>query len=199
MMSENANDEQITAYMVDRYGSFVRNKRMDSQVTELVQCAPAIDPTTPKALWPFGLERYITQAGGGPPQADIRQAATRPASASVIAGATTVHVELDPAPATQAAPDDTVFIFARAQQGAGMPRAIVREQEGYLPLQVTLDDAQSMAPGMSISKFPRVVSSARISKLGDSRLQASDLEGLSRPLQTGSKRIARVRIDQVMQ
>lgn len=80
-----------------------------------------------------------------------------------------------------------------------MPLAIVRRQARDLPLQVTLDDSQSMAPGMQISKFPRIVVGARISKHGDARAQAGDFEGSSGPLQAGSGRVAQVRIDRIVQ
>ena len=149
------------------------------------------------------LDGYIAQAESELLKTEVVQTdslRTDPPAASTdgVPGTITVHVALDPALARQTSADDTVFIFARAHEGPGMPLAIVRKQVRDLPLQVTLDDAQSMAPGMSISKFPRIVVAARISKRGDARPQAGDLEGLSRPLQTGSERIARVRIDRVV-
>jgi len=150
------------------------------------------------------LDGYIAQAASelqktGAVQAETLGTDPPAASTEGAPGTITVHVALDPVLARQASADDTVFIFARAHEGPGMPLAIVRKQVRDLPLQVTLDDAQSMAPGMSISKFSRVVVAARISKRGDARAQAGDLEGLSEPLQTGYERIARVRIDQVVQ
>ncbi len=150
------------------------------------------------------VDTYIAQAGGKPAntQATMQQASA--AGQSAVSGdgapvAITVHVALDPELAQQVSPDDTLFIFARAHDGPRMPLAIVRKQARELPLQVTLDDSRSMAPGMQISQFPRVVVGARISKRGDARAQAGDLEGLSEPMQTGSGRTARIQIDQVVQ
>ncbi len=150
------------------------------------------------------LDAYIAQVSSEVKKTDVARAEPleiEPGAAptNAAASAITVHVALDPALARRASDDDTVFVFARAHEGPAMPLAIVRKQVRDLPLQVTLDDTQSMAPGMSISKFPSVVVAARISKHGDARPQAGDLQGLSQPLQTGTSRIAQVRIDQVVQ
>lgn len=150
------------------------------------------------------LDTYIAQVSGVMQEtemAQVKPSATETGAEPTggVAGAITVRVALDPALARRASDDDTVFIFARAHEGPQMPLAIVRKQVRDLPLQVTLDDTQSMAAGMSISSFPSVVVAARISKHGDARPKAGDLQGLSQPLQTGTRQVAQVRIDQVVQ
>ena len=63
--------------------------------------------------------------------APLADTATTPAAkkSSTKAGASLkVTVSLSPAVAKQAAPDDVVFIFARAAHGPRMPLAIVRKQ-----------------------------------------------------------------------
>ena len=98
-------------------------------------------------------------------------------------------VRLSPALAGKAAPEDTVFIFARAVQGSRMPLAIVRRQVKDLPYSFVLDDSQAMSPEMKLSKFTEVVVSARISKAGNAVPQSGDLQGVSKAVKVGSKDI----------
>lgn len=92
-----------------------------------------------------------------------------------------VKVTLAEALKSQAAPEDTVFIFARAASGPPMPLAIVRKQVKDLPLEATLDDSMGMVEGMNISAFDRLVIGARISKTGQALPQPGDLQGLTEP------------------
>jgi len=107
-------------------------------------------------------------------------------------------VALDPALAAQAAPEDTVFIFARAAQGPPMPLAIVRLQVKDLPTDVTLDDSQAMMPAMKLSNYAEVVVGARVSKRGDALPASGDLQVLSDALQTQSTAAVSLTIDQVI-
>ncbi len=95
-----------------------------------------------------------------------------------------IYVELDPALNAAVAPDDTVFIYARATQGPRMPLAIVRKQVKDLPVTVTLDDSLAMSPQMVLSKFSQVTVSARISKTGNAITQSGDLQGSVSPVAT---------------
>ena len=107
-------------------------------------------------------------------------AAAAPPAAAASAGATlSGTVRLSPALAVQAAPDDTVFIFARPAEGARMPLAILRKQVKDLPFNFSLDDTLAMAPAARLSLFPQVVVSARISKSGQAMPAAGDLTGQS--------------------
>lgn len=94
----------------------------------------------------------------------------------------TVTVELAPALETRVAPDDTLFIFAKAAAGPPMPLAAVRQRAGNFPVRVVLDDAKAMLPEMRLSAFQEVVVGARISKGGDVMSRSGDLEGLSETL-----------------
>ncbi|MGH8690631.1 MAG: c-type cytochrome biogenesis protein CcmI [Burkholderiales bacterium] len=82
----------------------------------------------------------------------------------------------------KAAPEDTVFIFARAAEGPAVPLAVLRRQVRDLPLKFALDDSMAMAPGMRLSGFARVIVSARVSKSGDPKAQPGDLQGASAPV-----------------
>jgi len=95
-----------------------------------------------------------------------------------------VTVSLDPALRDSAAPDDTLFIFARAVSGPRMPLAIVRKQVRDLPVTVTLDDSMAMSPAMVLSRFPQVSIGARISKTGQAMPTPGDLRGMQSPVST---------------
>jgi len=92
-----------------------------------------------------------------------------------------VKVSLAAALKAKAAPDDLVFIFARAASGPPMPLAIVRKQVKDLPIEVTLDDSMSMVQGMNLSAFDQLVIGARVSKSGQALPKPGDLQGMSKP------------------
>ena len=120
-------------------------------------------------------------------------------SAAVAAGSgVSGIVTLDPALRAKAAPDDSVFVFARPAQGGRMPLAVLRAKVADLPLRFRLDDSMAMAPGMTISSVPLVTVGARISKTGNAIAQAGDLSGqLAAAVAPGTQGIA-LRIDRVV-
>lgn len=107
----------------------------------------------------------------------------------------TVQVALDPGLSDAAAPEDTLFIFARAVQGPRMPLAIVRKQVKDLPVTVTLDDSLAMSPAMSLSKFGEVTVGARVSKSGNAIPQSGDLQGTVSPVATQGAQPVQLTID----
>jgi len=58
-----------------------------------------------------------------------------------------------------------------------------------LPAKFALDDTMGMMPNVKLSDYPAVVVGARVSKLGSATPSAGDLEGLSKPVQPGSKNL----------
>jgi cytochrome c-type biogenesis protein CcmH len=121
---------------------------------------------------------------------------TAVAAADTDQGASlTVQVTLDPSVAATAAPQDTVFIFARAAQGPRMPLAIVRTQVKDLPATVTLDDSMAMTPQMVLSNFEQVTVGARVSKTGNAMPVSGDLQGSVSPVDTQSSEMIQVTID----
>jgi cytochrome c-type biogenesis protein CcmH len=87
---------------------------------------------------------------------------------------------------SRAAPDDAVFIFARAAQGPKMPLAVMRKQVKDLPANFALDDSMAMTPEMKLSNFPEIVIGARVAKSGNAVPQSGDLEGFSTPVKLGA-------------
>jgi cytochrome c-type biogenesis protein CcmH len=109
----------------------------------------------------------------------------------------TARVTIDEAILERTAPDDVVFVFARAAAGPPMPLAVQRIQVKDLPASVTLDDSMAMMPAMSLSAFPQVVIGARISKSGLATPQPGDLEGEVGPIDGSQTDQVAVTIDRV--
>ncbi len=124
------------------------------------------------------------QAAGLAPAAPATTADT---SAPALAPAgVSGRVELAPAMAAKASPDDTVFIFARAAEGSRMPLALLRKRVRDLPAEFSLDDSMAMTPAARLSGAARVVVGARVSKSGQALPQPGDLEGLAEPVAPGA-------------
>ncbi len=132
--------------------------------------APDADPTAAGAT----LDAAAGTADGDPTTS----------TASATAGSETadparvrVSVRLDPALAARTAPDDTVFVFARAVDGPPMPLAVARARVAELPLEVTLDDSFAMAPQFRLSSATQVAIGARISRTGQAMAASGDIDG----------------------
>jgi cytochrome c-type biogenesis protein CcmH len=139
-----------------------------------------------------------TPSAAPAPSAAVAAAAATPASPVVApASALSCNVELDPKVASRVAPDDTVFVLARAAEGPRMPLAVLRFRAAELPRAFRLDDSMSMAPGMTISTMPRVIVEARVSKSGNAITQPGDVRGVSAPVAPGAAGI-RVVIGEVV-
>ena len=123
----------------------------------------------------------------------------QPASMGQAAVAATLSgtVSLAPQLAAKVKPDDTVFIFARAEKGSRMPLAILNKSSRELPMTFTLDDSSAMAPGMKLSSASAVILVARISRSGNASAQSGDLEGVVGPIKPGSREI-QLKIDKVL-
>ena len=104
------------------------------------------------------------------------------AAASAVSGTVRLSAQLK----AQAAPEDSVFIFARPADGSRMPLAILRKQVKDLPLNFTLDDSLAMSPAARLSLAQQVIVGARISKSGQAMPQPGDLQGLSAPVKVGT-------------
>jgi cytochrome c-type biogenesis protein CcmH len=102
-------------------------------------------------------------------------------------GAITGRVVLDPKLRERVAPNDALFVFARAVNGPRMPLAVIRGTAGELPRAFTLDDSTAMAPAARLSSADEVVVEARISKSGSATPSPGDLRGTSAPVKPGAR------------
>ena len=107
------------------------------------------------------------------------------------------RVALSPALAAKAQPGDTVFVFARAQQGPKVPLALMRRQVKDLPFEFSLDDSMAMMPDFTMSKYAPVIIGVRISHSGDAIAAPGDLQGFSKPVPMGASGV-NVTIDEVV-
>ena len=142
-----------------------------------------------------GIDEARRLAGG--PAAGAQAQAQAPGTAAKPAASVSGTVTLSKQLAGKAAPDDTVFVFARAAEGSRVPLAILRKQVKDLPLKFTLDDSMAMSPAAKLSGSPKVIVGARVSKSGGALAQPGDLQGLSAPVDVGSIGLA-IEIGQIV-
>ena len=109
--------------------------------------------------------------------------------AKVSAGTISGVVKISPTLAAKAAPEDTLYIYARAKEGPRMPLAIVRLQAKDLPAQFSLKDGMGMNPNMKLSSFPEVIISARVTKSGKAIPTSGDLQGFSEVVKVGDQNV----------
>lgn len=140
--------------------------------------------------------------------AQARQALGQPATAQTMptppvttnvaqqASGIKVHISLDPTVLDKVARDDTVFIFARAEQGPPMPLAVVRKRVRDLPLDVVLNDSMAMMPSMKISSFDRIRVEARISRSGQAKAQPGDWQSNSASVANTTADVIQLKISQ---
>lgn len=134
--------------------------------------APTVPAQVAGVAGPSGTATAAPPSGGPVPG---NTTAAPPGSPALAATSVSGSLRLDPSLAARVGPEDTVFIFARAAEGPRMPLAIRRHRASELPIRFTLDDSQAMSPELKLSKFPRVVVGARISKSGNAMPQPGDL------------------------
>ena len=149
-------------------------------------------PELMSAVAKAGMPAVALAVAAAPSLAASPAVPAAPASASVQA-----RISLAPALLAKAAPEDTVFIFARALQGPKAPLAILRRQVKDLPLEVTLDDSTAMSPALRLSTQTQVVIGARVSKSGQAMPQPGDLQGLSPTVSVGTRGVQLVIADVV--
>jgi cytochrome c-type biogenesis protein CcmH len=193
-------DAQLLADFADVL-AMARGNDLLGEPEKLIARALEIDPSNLKALAldgtaAFARKDYARAAAQWekmlplvpPDSEDARAIRTNVQEARALAGTQEVKRELkgkvmlSAKIKAHAAPDDTVFIFARAAQGPAMPLAVKRVKVRELPAAFALDDSMAMAPGMSLSAHPRVVVVARVSRSGGPAAQPGDLQGMSAPV-----------------
>ncbi|HUQ24975.1 MAG TPA: c-type cytochrome biogenesis protein CcmI [Burkholderiales bacterium] len=189
-----------------------RGESMAGEPEKLAQRALELDPKNLKALALVGTAAYERKDFDGAAQTWRRMLPLVPAGSD---DARAIQANIDEAQAMKGSrvlrgevrlaeklkksvsPDDVVFVFARAAEGAPMPLAVLKKRVRDLPIAFALDDTMAMAPGGKLSNFPRVVVSARISKSGQAAPQPGDLQGSSAAVANDSRGV-RVVIDSVV-
>lgn len=94
----------------------------------------------------------------------------------------TITVDITAEARAAVAPDDLVFVLAKAVTGPPMPLAVQRLKVADLPTQVILTDAQAMAPSMTISGFDQLTLIARVSRTGQPTAQPGDWQDERSPV-----------------
>ena len=130
----------------------------------------ALGPTAPAPR--FTLE---TESSAAPP-------ADEPGEAEEATPAA-LRLQLSLAPGLSAAPEATVFVFARTP-GTPMPLAVDRFLASELPREVVLDEGSAMIPGQGLRSVPALEVVARVTASGGVRAAPGDLEGRLGPLST---------------
>jgi cytochrome c-type biogenesis protein CcmH len=204
-------DAQLLAELAESL-AMARGRRLEGEPEQLIARALELEPANLKALAlagtaAFARKDYAAAAAQwekmlplvAPDSEDARsiQASVDEARSLMDRRELKGTVSLSSRLKTKAAPDDTVFIFARAAEGPPLPLAVLRKQVRDLPLEFSLDDSMAMAPGMRLSGFPRVIVAARVSRSGDAAPQPGDLQGSSAPVANDAEGVSVV-IDAVV-
>jgi cytochrome c-type biogenesis protein CcmH len=137
--------------------------------------------------------REKAAAAGKPIPAAAKVAKAAPPAGKSVTGSVSVAPQI----ASKITGTETLFIFARAENGPRVPLAVVRASARELPMKFALDDSQSMAPGMNISSAQALRIEARISRAGKATPEPGDLEGASAVVKPGARDVAVV-IDKVV-
>jgi cytochrome c-type biogenesis protein CcmH len=211
-LRENPNDAQLLADFADLL-AMARGRSLRGEPEKLVLRALEIDPANLKALALAGTAAFdrgdygvaaaywqrmlpLVPADSEDARA-IKENVGEALKLASNAGKLRGKVEISPKLRERLQPEDTLFVFARAEKGPPMPLAAMKLRARDLPLEFSLDDSMAMAPGMALSKFPRVVVTARVSRSGQAVPQPGDLQGSSRPAANDAQSV-RVLIDTVV-
>jgi len=189
---------------------FLRDdSKMSPPVTDLVEKVLKAEPDNTMALGlagidAFGKKDYVSaikywehtvkltgqdSAGSQALVAGIERAATlyfaeggTEESLAAARAGRQLSINVSLADGVEARPDQLVFVYARAWQGAKMPLAIARVPVSELPKRVILTEAMAMTPAMSLGSVDVVEVVARISQDGTAAAKAGDWQGSFGPL-----------------
>ena len=166
-------------------------KKLEAQLApdseDMQQVRAIIDDVESRAK---GAGKGVAAASGTAPPAAAAQAA--PAGKSVMGSVTA-----GPAVGMRIQPGDTLFVYARAENGPRMPLAIVRASARDLPLAFTLDDSQAMSPATRLSSAAAVRIEARVSRSGNAMPQPGDIVGQSPVVAPGARGV-KIVLDKVL-
>ncbi len=129
----------------------------------------AVEPATAASLR-AQIDSARAEAGLPPLPAAAATAAANPAES------VRVKVALAPALAAQLPENASVFVIARQAGGPPMPVAVEKLPARGFPIEVTLDDGDSLMPTLKLSQLDKVEVLARVSASGNATPQPGDLE-----------------------
>lgn len=138
-------------------------QRFQDAIDAWTRLAKGLDSQDPSyAAIQTGIERARAALANSP------QAAASNATSPLDAAADNdyqleVEVALADALLEQVAATDTVYVFARAENGPPMPIAAKRLTVADLPVRITLTDADSLLPDLKLSSMARVKLQASVS------------------------------------
>ena len=197
--------------------------RFDAKADRLIKRALALNPDEPQALFLAGAaaadrgdyaavikawSRLLAQMDKNSDEARAVEAAINDARAKAGQGnikkkpdaaqleSIRGEVRLKREYAGRVSPDDTVFIFARANEGSRMPLAVLRLRAGDLPYRFVLDDTLALPGGQKLSSQASVTVEARIAKAGAAQISSGDLYGTVAGIKPGATAV-RLAIDQI--
>jgi len=196
---------------------------IEGRARELLDKAVQVDATNQRALWLLGISdfqqgRYkeasatwrklqpLLDPSSNVAAAVEQQIAAADAKASgkpdepaatATPPALDVQVAVAPALKDNLAAGDTLYVYARAENGPPMPLAVAKLDAGKLPASVVLTDGMGMTPQFKLSSAERVFVGARISKSGQAIAQPGDLEGDAGVVSTSTRDPIRISIDKV--
>jgi cytochrome c-type biogenesis protein CcmH len=184
-----------------------QNKKYDAAIASWKRLLSVLPKESTVAQ---SVERQIANAeaarDGRAPPAQEEQTTEQEESTASVAQTTsdadgphlTVKVALDAKLKAKLAPDDVLFVYAKAASGPPMPLAIQRMKASQLPATVVLTDGMGMLPTMKLSQFPQVIIGARVSKSGNAIAQSGDLQTVSKPVAVTTSTPVELTIDQVV-
>jgi cytochrome c-type biogenesis protein CcmH len=127
----------------------------------------------------------------------MQKAAPAASVPAASGGSVSGRIDVAPELADRVQSGDTLFVYARAGDGARMPLAVSRTPAQRFPRDFVLDDTMGMGTGATLSSAGSVIVEARVSKSGDARPHTGDLAGQSAPVKPGTRDVHIV-IDRVV-
>ncbi|MGB4065414.1 MAG: hypothetical protein WBK19_16445 [Azonexus sp.] len=197
-------DAQTLADWADAH-VMTKDRQWDDEARKIVKRALAADPKHVKALALAGSEAFgradykaaidfwkrmkaaapvdsmdskLADANIG--EANSMLSGKKPAAAAAVEpavaiGAVAGVVTLSPKLKGKVSVDDTLFVTAKAPDGAGAPLAVWRYKGSDFPIEFRLDDSSAIMPGRTISQFSEVLVTAKVSKSGSAEPGKGDL------------------------
>ena len=203
-LEQDADNPEVMLALADAM-AMTQGGRLGGRPAELVDQALSASPQNPKALWLSGMaaneagdteiavtrwETLLPLIQSDPQSVKEVQAMISNARGEDVnteeptaaTGGLTVTVDLAENVVAASAPDDAVFVYAKAVSGPPMPLAAKRVTVKDLPVTFTLTDDDAMMPQLTLSSQPQVIVGARVTKSGQAIAQSGDFVAESAPV-----------------